>query len=222
MSTSSWNMWLTQHEATTRFIIVRHPFDRLVSAFRDKLERSNTILQGYYMKKYGREIVTKYRAEYLEKFGADSISKINNYGAIIPVTQGKEGKVRTPNMPTFWEFIQWFLRNHKSHANEHWCPMIDYCSVCSMNYNYILKFEHYAEENLEFMKSVNLDQYLPEQNNFHKIVNGNHQRGMSSTEITKLYFEVLSNDEIQKLFEIYQNDFRLFGYYFTFRNVTYS
>ena len=61
MSTSSWNMWLTQHETTTSFIIVRHPFDRLVSAFRDKLERSNqgyySIQQGYYMRKYGKEIV---------------------------------------------------------------------------------------------------------------------------------------------------------------------
>ena len=172
ISTSNWKHISKDYiKETIRFIIVRHPFERLVSAFRDKIERSN---QGYYMKKYGKEIVTKYRAEYLEKFGANSLSKINNYGAIIPVTQGKEGKVRTPNMPTFWEFIQWVLRKHKSHANEHWCPMIDYCSVCSMNYNYILKFEHYAEENLEFMKSVNLDQYLPEKNNFHKIVNGNH------------------------------------------------
>ena len=214
MWTSSWNMWLTQHETTSRFIIVRHPFDRLVSAFREKLERKTP-----FYKMYGQEIVRIYRPEYLEKFGANSLSKINNYGAIIPVT---EGKVRTPNLPTFWEFIQWFLRNHKSHANEHWYPMSDYCSVCSMNYNYILKFEHYAEENLEFMKSINFDQYLPQENNFHRVVNGNHQQDMSSTEITKLYFEVLSNDEILKLFEIYQSDFRLFGYSFTFRNVAYS
>ena len=64
------------------------------------------------------------------------------------------------------------------------------------------------------MKSTNLDQYLPQENNFHRVVNGNHQQDMSSTEITKLYFEVLSNDEILKLFEIYQSDFRLFGYSF--------
>ena len=217
MSISSWNAWFTKQETTTRLIIVRNPFDRLVSAFRDKLERKPT--RGY-LEKELKEIVRLYRPEYLERFGAGSLSQANNYGAIVPVEKGK--LVRTANLPTFWEFIQWFLRNHKSHANEHWCPMIDYCSVCSMNYNYILKFEHYAEENFEFMQSVHLDQYLPEDNDFHRVVNGNHGQYKSSTEITKLYFEVLSNEEILKLFEIYQNDFKLFGYSFTFRNVTYS
>ena len=72
------------------------------------------------------------------------------------------------------------------------------------------------------MQSVNLDQYLPKDNDFHKVVNGNHGQNLSSSYITQLYFEVLSNEEILKLFEIYQNDFRLFGYNFTFRNLTYS
>ena len=72
------------------------------------------------------------------------------------------------------------------------------------------------------MKSEHLDQYLPTDNDFHRVVNGNHNQHKSSSEITKLYFEVLSNEEILKLFEIYQNDFKLFGYSFTFRNVTYS
>ena len=216
MSIPSWNAWFTRQETSTRLIIVRNPFDRLLSAFRDKLERKQS--RGY-MDNELKEIVRLYRSEYLEKFGAESLSQANNYGAIVPI---EKGRLRTANLPTFWEFVQWILRKHKSHANEHWCPIIDYCSVCSMNYNYILKFEHYAEENLAFMQSVQLDQYLPEDNDFHKVVNGNHGQHKSSSEITKLYFEVLSNEEIMKLFEIYQNDFRLFGYSFTFRNVTYS
>ena len=39
------------------FIIVRNPFDRLLSAYRDKLERYNK----YYYKKYGKTIVKQFR-----------------------------------------------------------------------------------------------------------------------------------------------------------------
>ena len=170
MSESSWNAWFTLQETTTRFIIVRHPFDRLVSAFTDKIERNNLANKKLYYNLYGKEIVRLYRKEFLSKFGSDSLSQAKNYGAILPVTKGE----RTPELPTFWEFIQWFLRNKKSHANEHWTPMVDYCSVCALNYNYILKFEDFAEDNLEFTRSANLIQYLPKID-FHQQVNQNHQ-----------------------------------------------
>lgn len=44
---------------TKRFLIVRHPLERLLSAYRDKLEH----MQGreYYYKRFGRRIALKYR-----------------------------------------------------------------------------------------------------------------------------------------------------------------
>ena len=55
------------------FIVVRHPFERLVSAYRDKLERTHTPLPrlDYYYKKYGQKIVEKYRKRALQKLGDD-------------------------------------------------------------------------------------------------------------------------------------------------------
>lgn len=43
---------------TTKFFIVRHPFERLLSAFRDKLEDEK---KTYYNDKYGKYIIKWYR-----------------------------------------------------------------------------------------------------------------------------------------------------------------
>jgi len=43
-----------------KFIVVRHPLQRVVSAYRDKFERVNRWNQ-YFHKKYGRRIVFRYR-----------------------------------------------------------------------------------------------------------------------------------------------------------------
>ena len=55
----------------TSFIVVRHPFERLVSAYRDKLERSHAedYKTDFYYKKYGVKIVEKYRERALNIFG---------------------------------------------------------------------------------------------------------------------------------------------------------
>ncbi|CAB3366457.1 Hypothetical predicted protein [Cloeon dipterum] len=49
-----------------KLVIVRHPFERLLSAYRDKLENINVGLEHgveYFYKSHGRKIVKKYRNE---------------------------------------------------------------------------------------------------------------------------------------------------------------
>ena len=72
---SSWIQWKTNLEQNnkteTNFIVVRHPFERLVSAYRDKLERSHVdnYQTDFYYKKYGQKIVKKYRQKATSIFG---------------------------------------------------------------------------------------------------------------------------------------------------------
>lgn len=52
--------------ASGRLLIVRHPFERLLSAYRDKLENSVTGREHgtlHFYRKYGAKIVRKYRSK---------------------------------------------------------------------------------------------------------------------------------------------------------------
>jgi len=100
MLTSSRLAPLLKMHRFTKLLIVRHPFGRLVSAFRDKLERYN----NYYYTNYGRKIVARFRKRAQAKFGSDFFSEKNNFGALV-ASPGRNSS----SLPTWWEFVQYVL-----------------------------------------------------------------------------------------------------------------
>ena len=212
-SESTWSnhVSLTPHLNLTTFMIVRHPFERLVSAYRDKLER----LDLFYYEKYGKRIVYRFREQAIENLGKAFFHKSNNYGTMLKVLHGDR---TTANLPSFWEFVQSVII--RLNMDEHWRPIYEYCSVCNpvqLKLNtYILKFENLSEESPAFLRHMhwadNLDQGIA--------LNVNRPTGMSSKEVTQLYFSVLSDDDIRKLYKVYEYDFLLFNYTFKFGNLT--
>lgn len=87
---------LSHHQS---LLIVRHPFNRLVSAFRDKLEQVQDRVRGdnpesdYFYRKYGSQIVEDFRSKAVAKFGSDFFKEENQFGAILPIPKGKRTKV---------------------------------------------------------------------------------------------------------------------------------
>jgi len=97
-------------------MISRHPFDRLVSAFRDKLERFRTTGDGdpnaatYYYNEYGRKIVEKFREEALLRFGKEYFQGENHFGAPVKPLDFRN----TSDLPIFWEFVQMVIEQKGS------------------------------------------------------------------------------------------------------------
>jgi len=183
-------------------IIVRHPFTRLVSAFRDKLERQ-TPGNGY-LERYGRKIVRQFREPALQKFGSEYFSAENNFGA--PHVK-KPGSIRTLEHPSWWEFVQWLIANklHPERFDEHWQPYSIHCAVCSLPYNYILKFENLLEEEQGLFEIMGIADQVP-----HEWMNKGV--GIDEENVVSEYLALLGEEELNQLEEIYRNDFELCGY----------
>ena len=200
----------SMRELLTSFIITRHPFERLVSAYRDKFERMNQ----YYHNLYGRDMVKMFRHNATKKFGAAYFNKENNYGTMLKI-----GEKARPNseLPCFWEFVQAITRG--SIDDGHWTPMYKFCSICHdtqlRTINYILRFENLEKETAEFLRHLKWD-------NSSKValktplVNSNKYNSLNSSEITNLYFSTLTASDVMSLYEMFKNDFILFNYTFTF------
>ena len=208
-----WYDYVTQNQSSDliAFMVVRHPFERLVSAYRDKLER----IDQHYYEKYGKKIVYRFRDKAIETLGSSFFNKSNNYGTFLQVENDNRPNA---NLPSFWEFVQSVII--KLNMDEHWQPMFQFCSVChpiQLQVNpYILKFENLNEEQVAFIEDVGwrnkIDNTIQ--------LNVNRFAGISSEEITHLYFSNLSDNDIKNLYKVYEYDFLLFHYTFKIRNIT--
>ncbi|TRY56104.1 hypothetical protein DNTS_015236 [Danionella cerebrum] len=103
----------------TKVLFLREPFERLVSAFRDKFESPNS----YYHTVFGKPIISRYRSNATAK------------------------ALRTGAGVTFKEFVQYLLDVHRPVGMDiHWEPVGHLCSPCQLDYDFIGKFETLEED----------------------------------------------------------------------------
>ena len=178
------------------FIIVRNPFDRLLSAYRDKLERYNK----YYYSKYGQKIVRGFRKAGISRFGSKFYDVNGQNGSPMKVP-GRKG-----NEPTFWEFVAAVLKTGL--MDEHWKPILDLCSMCAegMEFDFIIKFEFLSEEERYLVERLGISSVVKER------WENRNSVGNTTEQIRDKYFSLLSSEEITQLYNLYQMDFTMFGY----------
>ena len=195
----------------TGLIIVRHPFDRLVSAFRDKLERNN-LVETFYYEQFGKSFVKKYRKMAIEALGEQYFNKENHFGTPILV---KDNRRPNSNLPSFWEFAQSVIDGFK--IDEHWAPINKYCSICTYpaTFKYVLKFEELEHEEKLFLIHSGWEKKIKRR----KKINVNDHNGLSGKDVTQIYFSILSKKQILSLYQVYELDFHLFEYSFILGDV---
>ena len=101
------------NNAKVSFAFVRHPFQRIVSAFRDKFELGRK--EDWCYKNYAGDILN---------ISSQFKKKDMNY------EKEMYKKLKPKPRPTFPQFIAYLLRTPVSGYNDHWMPYWLHCQFC--------------------------------------------------------------------------------------------
>ncbi|XP_066977729.1 carbohydrate sulfotransferase 10-like [Macrobrachium rosenbergii] len=169
-----------------RFIIVRHPFTRLLSAYQDKMTTLNPLPIIYKFRQLQIDIIERYRGNKTIPRNHDS------------------------NFPTFDEFVQYVIdstANLKTLKDWKkvicWQPYWTKCGVCAHDFQLIMKTETLEEDERFLVKLANLHE-------LDKIYEWRHSK--KSNIEKEEFFKQLSTKQVHSLYQRYRLDFLLFGY----------
>ena len=113
-----------------KFIFVRDPFERLVSAYRNKWQdKANIQLHAH----LGKKIIEKYR--------------YNNTKTVI-----------TGDDVSFMEYVRYLIDNPPWEVNEHWMPYEDLCRPCNVNYDFIGSIDTLERDVRHVMRQIHANE----------------------------------------------------------------
>lgn len=113
-----------------KFMNVRHPLSRLVSAWRDKFRRTASGM-SYWMRKYGKFINAK--------FGRDEYPIPDDYFV---------------SLPAFLDYVAWVGRDER--YDHHWKSFNYHCRPCQLKFDYITKAETSKQDADFILKRANI------------------------------------------------------------------
>lgn len=171
-----------------KFLFVRHPLQRVLSAYRNKI-----LGIGGYDPNYKRSVGLKI----MQKRGLNAKQALAYYDA---------------QPPTFPEFVNFVLDQHNfsSSADKHWTPMFDLCNVCEIKYDYIGKFENVEREAKYVLKKLNVNNRVsyPE-----KAATGYVIHRLETTDaVFQKYYTQLTPNDYSRLVALFKKDFDAFDY----------
>ena len=118
-----------------KFMFVREPLERLVSAYKNKFTlRYNT----YFQERFGRKIIKNHRKN-----------------------PSKESLLRGHDV-TFSEFVQYLLTSYENGdlLNAHWQHYYKLCHPCLIKYDFIGKYETFMEDAELILKLLNVNNLI--------------------------------------------------------------
>uniref|UniRef100_A0A3B3BR44 Carbohydrate sulfotransferase n=1 Tax=Oryzias melastigma TaxID=30732 RepID=A0A3B3BR44_ORYME len=167
----------------TKFLFVRDPFVRLISAYRDKIQQYDQ----YFYEGYVRVILEFYKNQ-------------------TNLTYSHKVAKKKGLQPSFYNFIQYLLdpqAEKKEPFEPHWRQMFRLCHPCLVEYDFVGHQETLQEDAQELLKMLKLEdeiQFPPSYEN------------MTSHNSVKDWFQSVPLEDRRKLYKMYEKDFQLFGY----------
>ena len=109
------------------FIITRHPFERIVSAYRNKIEKP---FNPHFQREYGAKMLRMSRPGLTEQ-------------------QYKSGK-----RVTFKEFVDFVISVKMENLDEHWRSIFKLCNICGVKYDFIADMSTLYDDSDQVLKLI--------------------------------------------------------------------
>ncbi|XP_072166119.1 carbohydrate sulfotransferase 11-like [Diadema setosum] len=187
-SAADQNRILREYE---KFLFVRHPFERLLSVYKNKLEDLAYYRHNRFFHQFGREIIKRWRPD------------------------ASDVAVATGENATWPEFIKYVtdtkhrqkFEKSTAYLSDHWTEMNKICSPCDVHFDFIGHLETVPEESQYLLKKWGVEDrvaYLGAQTS--RPTNSSHSRTYET------YFKQLDDGALRTLWELFRDDFTLFDY----------
>jgi len=168
------------------FMVSRHPFERILSAYRDKF----FVNQAYSKAAFERRKVQRFQKLYGREI-------LKNYRRNSP----QEEKYK--DAPTFREFVDYLLDLSLDQLDPHWLPTYLQCMPCHIHYSILGRIDTLQEDSKEILRRLKVKKQLP----FTHVT-----QGKTSDQTVEKYYGELDRETLDRLYKMYEMDFLLFDY----------
>ncbi|XP_019493144.1 PREDICTED: carbohydrate sulfotransferase 12 [Hipposideros armiger] len=167
----------------TKFLFVRDPFVRLISAFRSKFELENE--------------------EFYRKFAVPMLRMYSNHSSLpASVREAFSAGLKV----SFSNFIQYLLDPHTEKLapfNEHWRQVHRLCHPCQIDYDFVGKLETLDQDAAQLLRLLKVDKLLHFPPSY---------RNRTASSWEEDWFAKIPLAWRRQLYKLYEADFVLFGY----------
>ena len=195
----------------TKFFVRRHPFERLVSAYINKFEDPPLY---YYMELFAKEIIIY---NHLQNYPTKKETFERDFKDL-PTSQKQEILKQINRLDsaqdkfniTFTEFVNFVTSSMDNEdinkLDIHWKPVSRICNPCAVRYDVVIEHDNHSEESQMLVDYLQMNKP-----NSNPLYFEPYPR-ISTRDKCNKYFTRLSKGLRQKLYELYRDDFLLFGY----------
>lgn len=180
----------------TKFLVVRDPFSRILSAFRNKLDPLSDFRNcDIWQKGIGMHILKKYKPWSLIAPSRPVFKRLST----------PKGVVRYDlNMA---DFVKFLVDPLEKNDNEHWSEIHKLCSPCLVEYDIISQYATLDADAEYILRLIHADSVVQFPSSI-----GSSPTNSSNTASIKSYFKDVPQRDLDKLYRRFQLDFELFGY----------
>ena len=171
-------------------MFVRHPPERVLSAYRNKME--SPVLTDPSDQSIWDEVKHTILESYRLKFNSKMVRK----GAKV--------------YPTFSEFLHFLYDSDTALMNEHYKPMIELCQPCAVKYHFVGNFATLRQDANAILDHLHINSTLFWDRGKH--------RSNETVSYIKGYYEKLHPIDFRRLEEKFSDDLAFYNHLFPFEN----